>query len=106
MQKLFTDERMQKHRKGSKFSCTASELITVLLILVHCIKKVCVEHVVKEAECVQVLALLVDLLQATWLVSVEPEAIQRESEKALELWVGIGWTVIKKHHWLLHYDVK
>ena len=68
----------------------------------HYIKKVCVEHMVKEAECIQVLAHLVDLLQATWSMSVEPEAIQRASERALHLWVGAGWKVIKKHHWLLH----
>ena len=89
VQKLFTNERVQKHRKGTKFSCTASELITVLPILVHYIKKVCVEHMVKEAECIQVLAHLVDLLQATWPMSVEPEAIQRASEK--------GWHRLESH---------
>ena len=93
VQKLFTDERVQKHRKGSNFRCAASELTTVLPILVHYIKKVCVEHMVKEAECIQVLALLVDLLQATWSMSVE-RSYPKGVRKSIAF---VGWHRLESH---------
>ena len=94
VQKLFTDERVQKHRKGSNFRCAASELTTVLPILVHYIKKVCVEHMVKEAECIQVLGHLVDLLQATWPMSAEPFSYPKGIRKSIAF---VGWHRLESH---------
>lgn len=92
---LFSESRVQKHKQAEKFSCTASELLTVLPMLVHFLKKVCIDCMVQEAHCIQILAHLVDLLQSTWSLPITAEAIQDAAERALALWTQIGWKVIK-----------
>ena len=64
-------------------------------MLVHFLKKVCIDCMVQEAHCIQILAHLVDLLQSTWSLPITAEAIQDAAEKALALWTQIGWKVIK-----------
>lgn len=99
---LFNDKRVQKHRSSNKFNSTASELLTVLPILAHYLKKVCLHDCRQEAQCIQVLAHLVELLQHSFTMAVDPSAIEAAAEQALALWASIGWKMIKKHHWLLH----
>ena len=57
-----------------------------LPMLVHFLKKVCIDCMVQEAHCIQILAHLVDLLQSTWSLPITAEAIQDAAERALALW--------------------
>ena len=99
---LFTEKRIAKHRNSEKFNSTASELLTILPIFCYFLQKVCRAMLQAEAQCIRKLALLVELLQATWFTSIDADAIQRCAEESLVLWNQTNWKMIKKHHWLLH----
>ena len=101
---LFEAKRVEKHKRSMKFNSTASELLTVLPILVHFCQNVCKEACIKQVECLASLLYLVELLQSTWYTSISWQQIQHAAEEVLRLWIQAGWrdNMMKKHHWLLH----
>ena len=101
---LFQQKRVDKHKKSSKFSCTASELLTLLPLLDHFLDAIKAEDTAHKAaaHCFQDLVHLVELFQATWHHLATPDALAKQVEKCLATWKDLGWPMIRKHHWLLH----
>ncbi|CAK9075368.1 Helicase sen1 [Durusdinium trenchii] len=101
---LFDEKRIAKHKKHKKINATASELLTLVSILAHYVRVVCIPANVCQQEVAVFLAIceMLDLLQSTWHGIVEPKQLLLTAERILQLWKDLKWPFIKKHHWLLH----
>lgn len=103
---LFSPQRVAKHKRSDKFNSTASELLTLLPLLCHWLRNVAIpaNFEPEQVQLLLALANLVDQLQATWHGVVQPRDILCSVESILARWKAIGWKMIRKHHWMLHYS--
>ena len=102
---LFDDKRVAKHRKHHKMNATASELLTLCTILAHYVLGVCIpaNACLEEAQVFLAANEMLDLLQNSWHGIVSPQQLLVAAENCLQRWKGLGWPMIKKHHWMLHF---
>ena len=97
-------KRVEKYRRASKISSTASELLTILPLVSHYLDAIQAGATSHKAGvlCFQALNLLVEQFGATWQKAVLPHQIGSQAETSLHLWKETGWHMIRKHRWLLH----
>lgn len=102
---LFDDKRVAKHRKHHKMNATASELLTLCTILAHYVLGVCIpaNACLEEAQVFFAANEMLDLLQNSWHGIVSPQQLLVAAENCLQRWKGLGWPMIKKRHWMLHF---
>ena len=104
---ILIKSRVEKHRKATHLSATASEVLTLQPLLTHFIRQVLQPSGSEPDACKTMLAMghLLDLLQAAnFSQCVTGHMIQDAVHDILKHWVQAGWakSMVKKHHWLLH----
>ena len=107
IESILNKNRVDKHRKATRLSATASEVLTLQPFLTHFVRKVLLPSDSDLDACLTMLALghLLDLLQAAnFSQTVNGLMIQDAVHDVLRHWVRAGWekSMVKKHHWLLH----
>lgn len=100
--KLFESKRVAKHKKSDKLNCTASELLSVLPVLAHFLKKVCRDQSAGIQAWLAMAALL-EVIHSGFSGKVTPNMVFRLAEDALGKWKDAGWPFRKKNHWVLHF---
>ena len=101
---LFESKRLAKHKKSEKLNCTASELLSVLPVLVHFLKKVHTAALqAPSTQAFLAMCALLEVLRAGYSGKVTGHMVFVLVEDALEKWKTAGWPFRKKNHWLLHF---
>ena len=99
---IFDKKRVVKHRNSGKLNCSASELLSLLPVLAHFVRKVC-RPPSAGAQAFLAMYGLLEILHVGFLATVTSSLVMQMVEKALLEWTNAGWPFRKKHHWLLHF---
>ena len=109
LEDVFGRSRRDKHRKAQRIKCHASDMLSLMPVLVAFTHQVLLRLGTCDAECQAFLALagLVDLVfsSAKMHVQVQPFMVLAAAHRYLDLFVaafGMDW-LIPKDHWPLHF---
>ena len=99
---IFEEKRVVKHKNSGKLNCSASELLTLLPVLAHYVRKVFRDCCAASGAFLAMFA-LVEILHAGWSGKVTEALVVTVVEDALQKWKEAGWPFRTKNHWLLHF---
>ena len=103
VEKIFTNKRVAKHKASGKLNCSASELLSLLPVLAHFVRRVCREECLQEAEAFLCMNEVVEALHSGHNCrKLTGDKVAVLVEAALHAWKTAGWPFRKKNHWLLH----
>ena len=102
---LFADKKVKGYREKNKFTCQASEVLTLLPVMVHFCKSVvqpanCAPDACKAFLAVATVVFLLSEGQQAGITT--PGLLQEAVEACLAAWFAAGWDLIPKYHWPLH----
>ena len=102
---LFADKKVKGHREKNKFTCQASEVLTLLPVMVHFCKSVvqpanCAPDACKAFLAVATVVFLLSEGQQAGITT--PGLLQEAVEACLAACFAAGWDLIPKYHWPLH----
>ena len=95
---LLQPKRVEKHKKASRMSSTASELLTILPLVAHYLDAIKADTSLHSTAvlCSQAVNHLVEQFGATWHNAIVPEQIATQVEACLQLWKATGWHMFQK----------
>ena len=102
---LFADKKVKGYREKNKFTCQASEVLTLLPVMVHFCKSVvqpanCAPDACKAFLAVATVVFLLSEGQQAGITT--PGLLQEAVEACLAACFAAGWGLIPKYHWPLH----